>query len=183
MYNAYASNENPGSKGSTRLHMDMADAVNIMLHTEKTSSGEPGSAVWDIYRAEDAEKVRQFLRRHFKSAIDPIHAQAYYLDSALRRQLYEEFGVQSFRFYQRPGQAVFIPAGCAHQVCNLADCIKVACDFVSPENIERCERLTREFRDQNQMAMWKEDVLQLKTMMWYAWLSCRRFVDVYSGNM
>jgi hypothetical protein len=25
-----------------------------------------------------------------------------------------------------------IPAGAAHQVCNLADCIKVACDFVSP---------------------------------------------------
>ena len=60
------------------------------------------------------------------------------------------------------------------QVCNLADCIKVACDFVSPENIERCEILTREFREQNQSMAWKEDVLQLRTMMWFAWLSCAR---------
>jgi len=73
---------------------------------------------------------------------------------------------------QRQGEAVFIPAGCAHQVCNLSDCIKVAADFVSPENIERCARLTEEFRAQNLERMWKEDVLQLQTMMWYAWVSC-----------
>jgi hypothetical protein len=59
-------------------------------------------------------------------------------------------------------------------VCNLADCIKIAIDFVSPENIDRCERLTREFREQNQSMAWKEDVLQLRTMMWFAWLSCCR---------
>ena len=56
----------------------------------------------------------------------------------------------------------------------MTDCIKVAVDFVSPENIERCEMLTREFREQNQSMAWKEDVLQLRTMMWFAWLSCRR---------
>jgi [histone H3]-dimethyl-L-lysine9 demethylase len=60
------------------------------------------------------------------------------------------------------------------QVLNLADCIKVAIDFVSPENIARCAILTEEFREQNTSQIWKEDVLQLKTMMWYAWLSCRR---------
>jgi hypothetical protein len=59
-----------------------------------------------------------------------------------------------------------------YQVCNLADCIKVACDFVSPENIQRCEALTKEFRDQNHAVVWKEDVLQLRSMMWFAWLSC-----------
>jgi lysine-specific demethylase 3 len=30
---------------------------------------------------------------------------------------------------------VFIPAGCAHQVCNLADCIKIALDFVSTRQL------------------------------------------------
>ena len=50
----------------------------------------------------------------------------------------------------------------------------MACDFVSPENIDRCEMLTREFREQNQSMAWKEDVLQLRTMMWFAWLSCTR---------
>lgn len=51
--------------------------------------------------------------------------------------------------------------------------MKIAIDFVSPENIDRCETLTREFREQNQSMQWKEDVLQLRTMMWFAWLSCR----------
>ena len=48
----------------------------------------------------------------------------------------------------------------------------MAIDFVSPENVARCEQLTEEFREQNQGLKWKEDVLQLKTMMWFAWLSC-----------
>lgn len=176
MYNAYASKEDPGSKGSTRLHMDMADAVNIMLHAELTPDGAPGSAAWDIFRAEDSLHLRQFLKKRFKGQYqnDPIHAQTFYLDTALRKELFDEYGVKSYRIYQRPGEAVFIPAGCAHQVCNFSDCIKVACDFVSPENIERCERLTQEFRDQNQSMVWKEDVLQLRTMMWFAWLSCRK---------
>jgi hypothetical protein len=52
--------------------------------------------------------------------------------------------------------------------------MKIAIDFVSPENIDRCERLTKEFREQNQSMAWKEDVLQLRTMMWFAWLSCAR---------
>jgi hypothetical protein len=51
--------------------------------------------------------------------------------------------------------------------------MKIAMDFVSPENIDRCEILTKEFREQNQSMQWKEDVLQLRTMMWFAWLSCR----------
>lgn len=176
MYNAYASNENVGTKGSTRLHMDMADAVNIMLHAELTPDGAPGCAVWDIFRAEDAAHLRAFFKRHFKGQYqnDPIHAQTFYLDTQLRAQLFAEANVRPFRIYQRPGEAVFIPAGCAHQVCNLADCVKVACDFVSPENVERCETLTREFRAQNQSLVWKEDVLQLRSMMWFAWQSCRR---------
>jgi hypothetical protein len=51
--------------------------------------------------------------------------------------------------------------------------MKIAIDFVSPENVDRCEALTKEFREQNQSMQWKEDVLQLRTMMWFAWLSCR----------
>ncbi|KAH9850033.1 Clavaminate synthase-like protein [Lenzites betulinus] len=176
MYNAMASFESQGSKGSTRLHMDMADAVNIMTYASPMPDGRPGCAAWDIFRADDTSKLRKFLKKKFKGQYqhDPIHSQQFYLDSSLRQELYKEHGVLSHRVYQRPGDAVFIPAGCAHQVCNLADCIKVACDFVSPENIERCENLTREFREQNQSMAWKEDVLQLRTMMWFAWLSCVR---------
>ncbi|OAX39131.1 Clavaminate synthase-like protein [Rhizopogon vinicolor AM-OR11-026] len=176
MYNAMSSFESAGSKGSTRIHMDMADAVNIMTYASPSPDGKPGCAVWDLFRAQDAEKLRHFLKKKFKGAFqhDPIHSQQFYLDSQLRKELYDTVGIKSYRVYQKPGEAIFIPAGCAHQVCNLADCIKVAVDFVSPENIDRCEKLTREFREQNQSMAWKEDVLQLRTMMWFAWLSCSR---------
>ena len=60
------------------------------------------------------------------------------------------------------------------QVSNLADSIKIATDYVSPENIDRCAKLTKEFREQNKSKVWKEDILQLKTMMWFAWQSCSR---------
>ncbi|TFY68723.1 hypothetical protein EVG20_g3448 [Dentipellis fragilis] len=174
MYNAMETFETAGSNGTTRLHMDMADAVNVMLHAEPRADGSPGVAAWDLFRPEDSDAIRKFMKEKFSEvqSSDPIHVQRYYLDSTLRRELYEKCGVKSHRIYQRPGDAVFIPAGCAHQVCNLADCVKVAVDFVSPENITRCEKLTQEFRDENLVVSWKEDVLQLRTMMWHAWQSC-----------
>lgn len=138
MYNSLASSQEPGSKGSTRLHMDMADALNVMLYASKCEDGTEGYAVWDLFRAEDSDKLRGFLRKRFgqpKSgqglpgigggggsggvviAHDPIHGQQFYLDVELRQALFDECGVKSYRVYQRPGDGVFIPAGCAHQVC------------------------------------------------------------------
>lgn len=143
MYNSLASSQEPGSKGSTRLHMDMADALNVMLYASKCEDGTDGYAVWDLFRAEDSDKLRGFLRRKFGQpqggqglglaaisggggggggggmpiAHDPIHGQQFYLDVELRQALYDECGVKSYRVYQRPGDGVFIPAGCAHQVC------------------------------------------------------------------
>ncbi|KAJ3863241.1 hypothetical protein EV359DRAFT_43498, partial [Lentinula novae-zelandiae] len=179
MYNAMASYQDSSSRGSTRLHMDMADAVNVMTYAADCPDGSTGCAAWDLFSAEDSAKLRGYLKKKFPGALtmDPIHGQQVYLDETMRKELAEEWGVYSFRVYQRPGEAVFIPAGCAHQVCNLADCIKVAVDFVSPENVQRCEQLTQEFREQNQSNVWKEDVLQLKTMMWFAWLSCSQQLE------
>jgi len=176
MYNAFEASGDVGSFGSTRLHMDMADAVNIMLYASKRGDGE-GFAVWNIFHADDANKIREFLRERnpgLPTTFDPIHSQHYYLDNHLRKELYETKGVISWRVEQRPGEAVFIPAGCAHQVSNAADCIKVAIDFVSTENVDRCFKLTREFRKLNLAKAWKDDVLQLRNMLWFAWLSCQR---------
>ncbi|KAF8294488.1 hypothetical protein DL93DRAFT_831903 [Clavulina sp. PMI_390] len=174
-YSAFQASEDPKDLGTTRLHMDIADAVNIMTYASRRRDGSPGFAIWDIYHAEDSQAIRDFLRGEFSNIAaheDPIHSQHYYLDAALREKLWNTKGVKAWRIEQLPGHAVFIPAGCAHQVSNSADCIKIAVDFVSPENIKRCSHLTKEFRSLNLVEAWKEDVLQLRLMLWYAWQSC-----------
>lgn len=100
--------------------MDMADAVNIMLYAVD-EHGQEGVAAWDIFRCQDSNAIRDFLRKEFPPEryhyTDPIHSQHFFLTTKLRKKLWDEYGVKSWRIYQRPGEAVFIPAGCAHQVC------------------------------------------------------------------
>ncbi|GAA5965164.1 hypothetical protein JCM21900_004625 [Sporobolomyces salmonicolor] len=183
-YFSQVSDDAEGGMGSTKLH-----TVNLLLWASEGPSCQAGVAIWDLFRAEDSEKIRDFLyeliaeRRGYRDAAearskhdDPIHTQIFFLDRALRKRLWEAKGVKSWRVHQRPGQAVFIPAGCAHQVCNFADCIKVASDFVSIENIGRCWTVTDEFRQQTkERQLWRSDVLQLKSQLLWAWLSAERF--------
>jgi hypothetical protein len=68
------------------------------------------------------------------------------LNAEHKKKLKEEFQIEPWTFEQHLGEAVFIPAGCPHQVRNLKSCIKVALDFVSPENVHECIRLNDEFR-------------------------------------
>ncbi|CAN8289231.1 unnamed protein product [Cochlearia groenlandica] len=92
----------------TKLHCDMADAVNILTLTAEVTLTEAHiSAVKDLKRThKEQDKL-------------------------------ENNTIQ--------GEAVFIHAGCLHQVRNLKSCTKVSIDFVSPENIHECLRLTEEF--------------------------------------
>ena len=53
----------------------------------------------------------------------------------------------------------------------MSDCVKVALDFVSPQNVHRCKILADELRSENNYELWMEDKLQLNAMLWYAWVS------------
>ncbi|GAC99714.1 hypothetical protein PHSY_007317 [Pseudozyma hubeiensis SY62] len=178
MYNAWPASEAVRGQGTTRLHMDIADAVNIMLYAAPLAGDDvaeehrPGVAAWDIFRAEDAEMLRAFLREeHAKLNFqdDPIHIQRFFISAPQRVKLYRKYGLKSWRIYQKAGEAVFIPAGC----------VKVAVDFVSPQNVERCFKLTAEFREmvKDYKKAWKEDVLSLRTTLWYAWCTYREMDD------
>ncbi|XP_064017791.1 lysine-specific demethylase 3B [Pogoniulus pusillus] len=204
MYNAYGLITAEDRRvGTTNLHLDVSDAVNVMVYVgipigEVTHDDEvlktidegdaddvtkqrihegrekPG-ALWHIYAAKDAEKIRELLRKVGEEQgqenppdHDPIHDQSWYLDQTLRKRLYDEYGVQGWAIVQFLGDAVFIPAGAPHQVHNLYSCIKVAEDFVSPEHVKHCFRLTQEFRHLSNTHTNHEDKLQVKNIIYHA---------------
>ncbi|KAJ7539676.1 hypothetical protein O6H91_11G105000 [Diphasiastrum complanatum] len=156
----------------------MAKALANYVKSECKHEGRKtyGGALWDIFRREDVPKLESYLKKHWKefkhiadqpldAVAHPIHDQLFYLTAKHKRKLKEEFEIEPWTFEQCLGEAVFIPAGCPHQVRNLKSCIKVAMDFVSPENLEECIRLTDEFRLLPKNHRAKEDKLEVKKMI------------------
>lgn len=182
-------------KSTTNLHLDLTDAVNIMLFSAGGEKAPPAAttpkdipfcgAIWDIFPPSASTHLRKYLNSEayieahaHEGAMeidDPIHRQIYYLTEDDMIKLYEENGVMAHRIYQEPGEAVFIPAGCAHQVRNRRSCVKVAVDFLTPENVKVCKGLVAEARVMGNPFLGrsagggKEDVLQLWSCLGFAW--------------
>ncbi|KAH9518478.1 Lysine-specific demethylase 3A [Bulinus truncatus] len=206
MYSAYGSSQFP-KEGTTNLHLDISDAVNVMVYVGIPWDGQGGrkaqeeaavkaiddagcdsitkrrvrevheipGALWHIYDAHDADKIRDFLNKVAKERgeiiekdHDAIHDQSWYLDKELCDRLLKEYGVQGYTIVQCLGDAIFIPAGAPHQVRNLHSCVKVAEDFVSPEHLNHCFRLTQEFRHLSETHSNHEDKLQVKNIIYHA---------------
>ena len=65
------------------------------------------------------------------------------------------------------------------QVRNIHNCIKIAEDFVSPENLEWCFYQTEEFRHLSDTHSNHEDKLQIKNILYHAVKEC---VNVLSSS-
>ncbi|KQJ92845.1 lysine-specific demethylase JMJ25 isoform X2 [Brachypodium distachyon] len=172
--------------------------IDIILETKDddqfVEENQPeGGALWDIFRREDVSKLHDYLMKHseefrhynyepVKQVAHPIHDQCFYLTNEHKKKLKEEYGVEPWTFEQKLGDAVFIPAGCPHQVRNLKSCIKVALDFVSPENVHECIRLTKEFRLLPKGHRVNEDKLEVKKMALYALKEAIKDLTETKGN-
>lgn len=165
MYAAYGY-EPSETGGTTKLHLDVADAANVLVWGERHSSTPNGGpedvtppahridgAMWDLFPPSSISKLRHYLRTSYYPPStaappidDPIHDQTFYLHPRHLSALATDHDVIPIRLHQGLGDTVFIPAGFAHQVANYGDCIKCALDFVSAEGIGVCEDLCGEFR-------------------------------------
>ncbi|KAL0378156.1 UNVERIFIED_CONTAM: Lysine-specific demethylase [Sesamum radiatum] len=117
-----------GDKGKYSKEESSSTSVSGIM---SESLGEPeGGALWDIFRRQDVPKLEEYVRMHFKEfrhiygnqlsqVVHPIHDQTVYLTMEHKRRLKEEYGIEPWTFVQKLGDAVFIPAGCPHQVRNL----------------------------------------------------------------
>ena len=101
--------------GTTRLHIDVTDAHNLMVWA--TNPREAG-AVWHVFPAESRATLQEYLRSlpKCKGEVDPILAQTTYLTQSDLENLERDHGVTPWVIEQRVGEQVFIPAGCPHQV-------------------------------------------------------------------
>jgi hypothetical protein len=205
MYLGQASISSNIHLSSTKLHMDITDAYNLLLFAAKCPDGTPGYAVWYLFRAEDACLLRKFTVEEcgFQGPEDSIHSQSINLTPDLLERFFNKYDVRPVTIHQYPGDIVLIPAYCAHQVyplcfvyivvsspsdytlmqvANRADCIKVASDFLSVDNLKRTERLVGELRMQRLAAAHGDDVLAFYVTLWYAWQSLSSQLQELSGG-
>lgn len=137
-------------QGLAAIQESDSDIANVNRVIE---DGEVPGAIWHIFEACDADRIRDFLlkiaqERGFEVAQghDTIHDQNWYLDGELRSRLFEEYGVKGYAIVQCLGDCIILPAGTPHQVRNIFSCIKIAEDFVSPQQVAHCLHLSNQFR-------------------------------------
>ncbi|NXC35497.1 HAIR demethylase, partial [Campylorhamphus procurvoides] len=116
----------PSLPAEVLLHGDTDDMDAPLKERLRDADGRPG-ALWHIFRAEDAARIRDFLRKVSEepgqegaATGEPpglyLGSPGLYLDAALRRRLREECGVSGWTLLQFLGDAVLVPAGAPHQV-------------------------------------------------------------------
>ncbi|XP_064353868.1 lysine-specific demethylase hairless [Dromaius novaehollandiae] len=155
--------------GTKNLTVEAADSVSVLVHAGASPPDRPGlllraaedgvavplqerlgdarsrpGALWHIFRAEDAGRIRDFLQKACReqqrdgaAQAEPGARRSRYLDLSLRRRLREECGVSGWTLLQFLGDAVLVPAGAPHQVQTLTGTVSVEQRFLSPENAAR----------------------------------------------
>ncbi|XP_055000565.1 lysine-specific demethylase hairless isoform X2 [Sorex araneus] len=154
---AYGVSPHRGHLGIKNLSVEVTDLVSVLVRAEAPlpawhrpqkdflsgldgeglwSPGSQVSAVWHVFRAQDAQRIRRFLQMVCPAGagnLEPGTPGSCYLDAGLRRRLREEWGVSCWTLLQAPGEAVLVPAGAPHQIQGLVSTVSVTQHFLSPE--------------------------------------------------
>jgi hypothetical protein len=150
-------NEYTQGRGTSPLHLESSDTIYILTHAYRSGyelDHMRCAALWHIFDYKDIDKIRDYLKNWNESFepgdqleyTDCIHDHSIYLTADMLFELKELHGVIAYQIYQNPGDAVFIPAGCAYQIHNLSNCVQFSTGFISPERANQCISLAHEYR-------------------------------------
>jgi [histone H3]-dimethyl-L-lysine9 demethylase len=107
----YSALRDKNGVGSTRIHMDVAPAFNILTHAESQ-----GEALWHLFARKDAGPLAAWMRKRYDIEGNPIHQQQTYLTGDDLTDLWNEAQICPYTIHQRQNHIVLIPPGCPHQV-------------------------------------------------------------------
>ncbi|KRX60220.1 Lysine-specific demethylase 3A, partial [Trichinella sp. T9] len=136
-------------------------------------------ALWTVYKPSDSEKIRRYINSFSKLPVvyyDPIHDGTCYLNATARADLVKR-GVQPIMFLQMRNEAVFIPAGAAHQVLNLQCCVTATLEFISPEGINRSLNMLSELQTLTFEHINRGDQLQIRNIIYYSSLEAIKALE------
>ncbi|KAG0030877.1 putative JmjC domain-containing histone demethylation protein 2C [Podila clonocystis] len=131
--------------GSIRLRVENSDVLYACVYAERReraiAKGDE-AVVWDIFQAEDREKVENFMRQSVgkkaappKRCVDPFQDIVPYLKPEVLSLLHKATGVKATRVALKVDEAIMIPAGCLRQAQFVQNAVTVEVDFVSPERL------------------------------------------------
>jgi hypothetical protein len=99
-YSAKGSVQDDHHQGSTRLHKDLTDTVNIMLWEMPASHG-PSCALWDIFPAAASHIVDKFLiEQGSRGPGSATLSQQIYVTPANHELLFKQYGIRPWTILQ-----------------------------------------------------------------------------------
>ncbi|PPD87135.1 hypothetical protein GOBAR_DD15924 [Gossypium barbadense] len=133
----------------TKLHCDMSDVVNVLVHAAEVNlKGEQLASIMKLKERHHVQDLKEIFGMKKKvdrvqpagystqngtssarvskledsaveDVVDPIHGQSFSLTLDHKSKLKAEYGIEPWTFVQKLGEAVLIPAGCPYQVRNI----------------------------------------------------------------
>ncbi|KAJ2394447.1 hypothetical protein GGI05_002035, partial [Coemansia sp. RSA 2603] len=165
----------------TQASLDVAQVQTQFGNAKKPSTRRSGKKAdtntidddaavqWIVFPPGASEYLRDF--NNSDDNHDPIHDRNIYMDAKACRRLYESYDdeVKSYLIYQRPGDAVFIPAGSIYQRRTLRNTIAIQSRSLSPEHAAVARRVSDEL-SANKYRNRRSDTLPVMDILWWVWM-------------
>ncbi|GAA5863673.1 hypothetical protein JCM1840_000099 [Sporobolomyces johnsonii] len=171
--------------GTTQLRTEVTDVASLMYWSAKEpDTGGYKRIRWDIFRSEDADKLRDFCweilskklpkgmtaARFRESHDDPLLSPCLYLNQRQRERLWETKGVKSYPLYQYPGDLVLVPAGCPYQIASWCDHLNLTTSFLSGARIDEALKVNEACQyETKERTLWRQDNVQLENQLLWCW--------------